>query len=254
MTSKMKAFAEEDKDTIYFHGLKQIEDAMNKVIEESPESRIVVFIDDLDRCSPKKALEVFESIKVFLGIKGFVYIIGLSHETIDKLITAEYEKSGITGQQYIKKIIQIPIMVPEWNSSDIEDLIEQVIAEKLDKKYSKLIRENQKLISIASEANPRELKRFINNFIVSNEIFSLNEEIEPQQLLAVQALKVRWPNFYKELSSVYADGEFRRSVEKYASIGYADRARELREMKSRQDVEKNDNRELEKRLLEIDNN
>src|SRR5215213_2162300 len=80
-SSNMKALPEEDKDTIYFHGLKQIEDAMNKVLEESHESRIVVFIDDLDRCSPKKALEVFESIKVFLGIKGFVYIIGLSHET-----------------------------------------------------------------------------------------------------------------------------------------------------------------------------
>lgn len=62
----MKIMAEADKDTIYFHGIKQIEDAMNKVLEESPKSRIVVFIDDLDRCSPKKALEVFESIKVFL--------------------------------------------------------------------------------------------------------------------------------------------------------------------------------------------
>jgi hypothetical protein len=68
---------------------------------------------------------------VFLDIPGFVYIIGLSHETIDKLITAEYEKSGITGEQYIKKIIQIPIMVPEWNSSDIANLIEEVIIKNL---------------------------------------------------------------------------------------------------------------------------
>jgi KAP family P-loop domain len=68
---------------------------------------------------------------VFLDIPGFVYIIRLSHETIDKLITVEYEKSGITGEQYIKKIIQIPIMVPEWNSSDIANFIEEVIIKKL---------------------------------------------------------------------------------------------------------------------------
>jgi hypothetical protein len=256
-SSDMKGLAEEDKDTIYFHGLKQIEDAMNEVLKDSPESRIVVFIDDLDRCSPKKALEVFESIKVFLGIKGFVYIIGLSHETFGKLIKAEYEKSGITGisgEQYIRKIIQIPIMVPEWNSSDIADLTEKVITEKLDEKYSNLIRENKKLISIASEANPRELKRFINNFIVSNEIFSSNPEIQPQQLLAVQALKVRWPNLYRELSSIYVDEEFHNSLEKYATMEYVDRIKELREMKSRQDKEENANRELEKKLLEIDYN
>jgi hypothetical protein len=249
LTSNMKALAEEDKDTIYFHGLKQIEDAMNKVLEESPESRIIIFIDDLDRCYPQKALEVFESIKVFLDIKGFVYIIGLSHETIDKLITAEYEKSGITGKQYIKKIIQIPIMVPEWNNFDIANLIEHVNSKKLDKRYSKIITDNKDLVSIASEANPRELKRFINNFIVSNEIFSLNEEIQPQQLLAVQALKVRWPKFYSDLTS--NDIEFRNSVETFASMKYEVRIRELREMKLRQDNEELVERELEKRVLEI---
>jgi predicted KAP-like P-loop ATPase len=77
LTSEMMALAKEDKNTIYFQGMKQIEDIMKNIIESSPKSRIVVFIDDLDRCSPKKALEVFESIKVFLGIDGFVYIIGL---------------------------------------------------------------------------------------------------------------------------------------------------------------------------------
>ena len=70
--------------------------------------RVVVFIDDLDRCSPKKALEVLESIKVFLDIEGFVYIIGMSRDTIDRLITHAYKETGIEGKEYIKKIIQIP--------------------------------------------------------------------------------------------------------------------------------------------------
>ncbi|HKG88681.1 MAG TPA: P-loop NTPase fold protein [Nitrososphaeraceae archaeon] len=63
-----------DKDTIYFDGLNTIEQEMYKVLSEvnGKNIRIVVFIDDLDRCSPKTTLEVFESIKVFLGMKGFV--------------------------------------------------------------------------------------------------------------------------------------------------------------------------------------
>jgi len=77
-------------------------------MDKYPSSRVIVFIDDLDRCSSKKAIEVLESVKVFLGIDGFLYIMGISHETIAKLISAEYEKSGIKGEQYIKKIIQIP--------------------------------------------------------------------------------------------------------------------------------------------------
>jgi len=73
-------------------------------MDKYPSSRVIVFIDDLDRCSSKKAIEVLESVKVFLGIDGFVYIMGISHEKIAKLISAEYEKSGIKGEQYIKKI------------------------------------------------------------------------------------------------------------------------------------------------------
>ena len=62
--------------------------------------------------SKKKTLEVLESIKVFLGMEGFIYVIGLSHDIVTKLIDIEYKESGVKGEQYIKKIIQIPITLP----------------------------------------------------------------------------------------------------------------------------------------------
>ena len=100
---KMELLSKVDKDTIYFDGVQKIEEEMKKI---SKKNRIVVFIDDLDRCSPATALEVFESIKVFLGIEGFIYIVGLSIETISKLIDTAYGKdSQITGEHYIRKII-----------------------------------------------------------------------------------------------------------------------------------------------------
>jgi hypothetical protein len=99
---KMDLLTEIDKDTIYFDGIYKIEEDMRAIMKEYTSTRVVVFIDDLYRCSPKKALEVFESIKVFLGIDGFVYVIELSHVTIAKLITAQYKESEIKGEQYIK--------------------------------------------------------------------------------------------------------------------------------------------------------
>lgn len=62
----MDFLAELDRDTIYFDGINKIEIDMAKIMEKYHGSRVIVFIDDLDRCSPKKALEVFESVKVFL--------------------------------------------------------------------------------------------------------------------------------------------------------------------------------------------
>jgi hypothetical protein len=62
----------------------------------------------------------------------------------------------------------------------------------------KIIGENTKLISEVVENNPREVKRFINNYIVAYEIYSSNnKQINPIHLLLVQALNVRWNSFYR---------------------------------------------------------
>ena len=92
-----------DKNTIYFDGLNKISQELKEIRLKDNSNRIIVFIDDLDRCSPKKVLELFESIKVFLNMEGFIYIVGLSHETISKLISAEYKVHDIKGEDYIKK-------------------------------------------------------------------------------------------------------------------------------------------------------
>ena len=86
-TEKAKFLNKVERDTIYFDGLNVIAQQMKAIrnTKQNEGYRIVVFIDDLDRCSPKKALEVLESIKVFLDIEGFIYVLGISHETINHL-------------------------------------------------------------------------------------------------------------------------------------------------------------------------
>lgn len=227
---KMDLLNEVDRDTIYFDGLKKIEDEMRRIIRKYPSSRIVVFIDDVDRCSPETVLEVFESTKVFLGIEGFVYVIGLSYETISKLITAQYEKSGVKGEQYIRKIIQIPIIIPDWNGSDVKTLIGN-LSNKLDEKYSRIIRDNLELIASSVELNPREVKRFINNFIVSYEVYSTNTAIKPKELLAIQTLIFRFNNFYRYFSS---NSEFRALSKKFLDMPVLER---IKYFKTRSDNE-----------------
>ena len=124
--SKMELLAEVDRDTLYFDGFEEIKNEINKIRKDKHDFRIVVFIDDLDRCSPKKSLEVLESIKVFLGMEGFIYVVGLSYDIVTKLIDIEYEKNGVKGEEYIKKIIQIPITLPKWINSDIISLVQDL--------------------------------------------------------------------------------------------------------------------------------
>lgn len=59
-------------------------------------------------------------------MEGFIYVVGLSYDIVTKLIDIEYEKNGVKGEEYIKKIIQIPITLPKWINSDIISLVQDL--------------------------------------------------------------------------------------------------------------------------------
>jgi hypothetical protein len=225
--SKVELLAEVDRDTLYFDGFEDIRKELKKIMDENPDFRIVVFVDDLDRCSPKKTLEVLESMKVFLGMEGFIYVIGISHDIVTKLIDIEYEKSGVKGEHYIKKMIQIPITLPKWNNNDISKLVTDFIEKDvIHEKYKDTIKENADLISNAVENSPRELKRFLNNFIVAYEIFSKSENIEPKVLLLIQAIQIRWNGFYDLL--VKKGTTLTAELRKYIDLSDEDRTKKLK--------------------------
>jgi tetratricopeptide (TPR) repeat protein len=209
---KIGRLSEIDKDTVYFDGLRRIEDEMRKIRQKYPKSKVVVFIDDLDRCSENTALQVFESIKVFLGIEGFVYVVGLSHEKLANLITAANEKSGASGEEYLRKIIQLEFTVPQWNSSDIEELTRN-LSKKLGSSYENIVMNNLDLISKGVEPNPREIKRFINEFILSFDMYSTTNIVyKPREFLLVKLIQSRWHDIY-----IYMDDyEFRDLIKKLA--------------------------------------
>ncbi|MBN1994874.1 MAG: hypothetical protein JW953_19405 [Anaerolineae bacterium] len=76
--------------------------------------RLVVFVDDLDRCLPDKAVEVLEAVKLFLDVPGCVFMLGVAREVIEEGIRVRYKdyQVKLDGAQYLEKIIQIPFSLP----------------------------------------------------------------------------------------------------------------------------------------------
>lgn len=88
--------------------------------------KLVVLIDDLDRCLPKIAIETLEAVRMFLSMENTAFIIAADDEMI-KYSVKEYfprvlEKEGddLVGaidynhfsDKYLEKLIQIPLHIP----------------------------------------------------------------------------------------------------------------------------------------------
>jgi uncharacterized protein YjbI with pentapeptide repeats len=228
--SKIQLISELDRDTVYFDGFEEIKTEIKNIRLDNPAFRIIVFVDDLDKCSPKKALEIFEMIRVFHDIEGFIYIIGISHEMMVNLGNIKNNEMSNEGEHYIKNLIQVPITLPKWSNQDIVKLVRDFIKkDMIYGKFKDVVDKNIELISVAIDNNPREAIRFLNNFIVAHEIFSRKKNFDAKELifsrkknfdakelLVIQAIHLRWRKFYKIL--VRSDESFFRGLDKYLKM------------------------------------
>jgi len=153
-------------ESVYYHKhvTDYLEDSLSKLREKNSNHRIVVFIDDLDRCHPKQALDVLDSIKTFFDIEGIVYVIGMDADSINSIIEDKYGGADVKkGSDYLQKIVQLPFKIPEWKSKDISSSIDRIISKGLEGTYFvEEFKRNKNLIVNAVKHNPREVKRFIN--------------------------------------------------------------------------------------------
>lgn len=99
---------------------------------------LVIFIDDLDRCSPNKVAQVVEGINLFLAgeFKNCIFVLGMDPEMVAASLEAEHEKvisklprySNYTpiGWRFMDKFIQLPFVIPPRIESDIQKYIESL--------------------------------------------------------------------------------------------------------------------------------
>lgn len=93
--------------------LNDFEEEMKHWVEhtfDDQKRRLVIFIDDLDRCLPEVALEVLEALKLYLNIPGLLFVAGLDDHVIGQIIVSHYNKHNVDAEkarQYLAKIFQV---------------------------------------------------------------------------------------------------------------------------------------------------
>ncbi len=75
--------------------------------------RLVIFIDDLDRCEGDIPLRLLEAIKLYLSTRYCVFILGLDVAAIEHAITGHWTHNPLgTAREYLDKMFQTYVHVP----------------------------------------------------------------------------------------------------------------------------------------------
>lgn len=118
--------------------IKNFHDEFEKILKETNIKHLVVFIDELDRCSPKTILDIIEAMRLFLFAKGTSFVIGADQRLIEYAIKTKYKEvignNLDIGREYMEKVIQYPVNIPALDENEVEQYISCLLLEKdLDK-------------------------------------------------------------------------------------------------------------------------
>jgi len=126
--------------------IKTFHNDFKLLLKETKIKRLAVFIDELDRCKHDTILETLEAIRLFLFAEGTSFIIGADERQIQYAVQMKYptiEGNQIDiGKEYLEKLIQYPIRIPQLGKKEVEFYIMCLLFEKyIDEKELNLIRE-----------------------------------------------------------------------------------------------------------------
>lgn len=104
-----------------------------ELLDKTEVDRLVVFIDDLDRCLPDTIIETLEAIRLFLFVDHTAFVIGADERLVEEAVKRrfpEVEGSKLDiGRDYLEKLVQVPVRIPPLGRIELETYINLLFAQ-----------------------------------------------------------------------------------------------------------------------------
>lgn len=178
---------------------KEIDDVVKRRLEAGFD-RIVVFIDDLDRIKPSIAVEILETIKLFVDWPGCVFVLALDYGVVSRGLK---DKFGIgeqdLGRSFFDKIIQLPFTLPiaRYTVDKYIDGLFRDMALPMGEGDGEVFAD---LVRWSVSVNPRGIKRVFNSLqLLITMADARQDRLKIRILFAVLCLQIGYENVYNWL-------------------------------------------------------
>jgi hypothetical protein len=200
ITKESQTYLSEEEIFDPYLFVNQFEDAFRKAVNSyvGKKGKIIIFIDDLDRCLPESALTVLESIKLYLDQPNCIFFLGIDKRIVEQAVRQRYKglPSTVTGKEYIEKIIRLNFFLPEKSPESVEKILQV----GLNATYAGDSKRWQ-LIQMATGSNIRKVKQFVIAFdLVEKIVERLNmDKAYLPKLAKLLLIQLNYPDFFDSL-------------------------------------------------------
>jgi len=185
----------------------QFENLFRRIVEKKGRKTLVLAVDNLDRCESDVVVDFLGTIKTFLEVPGCVYLLACDDEALEKhLVTVKGQNfAQADAREFLRKFFHTSLRIPALIDEDLEKYMDRALS-KIDVKFDESVKE---VLLQAITKNPRRIKQFVNNLVVT---YGLAEAKEQKGLIRkrfvtgntgflakIMVIRDEWPDFYRQL-------------------------------------------------------
>ncbi|MBK8092210.1 MAG: NTPase KAP [Verrucomicrobiaceae bacterium] len=106
--------------------MHEFREELEHLIVSAKITRLVVLIDDLDRCLPETAIETLEAAKLFLSLPRVAIVIAADEGMIEYAVKRHFPDlplgaGGVSyARNYLEKLIQVPFRIPAMGLAETQ--------------------------------------------------------------------------------------------------------------------------------------
>ncbi|QZH61019.1 KAP family NTPase [Mycolicibacterium farcinogenes] len=196
---------------------EQFESIFRELVASSKASRLVIFVDELDRCSADDVVTTLDAIRTFLGVDKCVFVIAADQQVLEESLTRaakqetpanEVNPYYSTGSAYLDKVFQYQMSLPPLLSQRVTKFAADLVS-KRGGLWSEIRGEYVVSVLVPTHVtSPRRVKHLLNAFALS---YRLAQDRQRQGLLSEDpknnaaslakliCLRVEFPIFARDL-------------------------------------------------------
>ncbi len=137
------------------------EDAVDMLFRnEQSDARLIVFVDDLDRCEEAVIVELLEAVKLYLSSRRCLFVLGVDDGAVlDALKRRWTGRPDDANREYLEKLFQATLPVPLPGTRAVRAAVAQQFKEHRLPGHDAL----GVMVEALIEPSPRKLKNFVNS-------------------------------------------------------------------------------------------
>ena len=118
--------------------------------------KLVILIDDLDRCTADNVLSVLEAVKMFFNVKNVIVVMAIDMEKVERAWELRYNSSvgKIEGREHAEKMFALKLSLPPKPQEQLAEFVKHHAVSLNETDIDFMLNNTQ--------PNPRKIKRMLN--------------------------------------------------------------------------------------------